>query len=296
MCASLATRHCSKLIVVEGIGRSGTNLVWNLLQSHPQVVSPGGETGEVLYPIWVRRWRVKPLRLLIRLGVHLGVAPFLSLLNRRLHRGRLATLSHPSNRFKTRHSRYTMAELLETAVVTKSVGRDIAFTPTIARKFPEVFVISVVRQGLAVSEGWVRRGFSARRASKKYVWAMRRILSHSNQIANHKIVRFEDLTRDPETVAQDLFRFVGLETWPAMEYRLKMKPVVNDEGEHIAPLGQAGEKVWLKPGELKNVVDGGVDAAQQSRLAEKDRNTILNIIGPVSTALGYQLPSSGQPT
>lgn len=38
----------SKIVVLNGLERGGTDIVWNILQTHPQLCSPELETGEIL--------------------------------------------------------------------------------------------------------------------------------------------------------------------------------------------------------------------------------------------------------
>ena len=38
------------ILVINGLSRGGSNILWNILQSHQKVVSPIHETGEVFYP------------------------------------------------------------------------------------------------------------------------------------------------------------------------------------------------------------------------------------------------------
>lgn len=286
-------RNCLKLIVVQGVARSGTNLVWNLLQSHPEIVSPGGETGEIFYPNWARRPWMKPAHILLRSGVRLGFEPLVSLLDRRLHEGRLASVHDRWNRFKCPENLYTQAELESAAVVTKSLGGDVILTRKISESFPQVYVVSVVRNGLAVAEGWTRRGLSARRAAKKYVRAMGIILNQSERLPNHQFLRFEDLVKDPVATAHNLYRFVGLGSDPEMAFRLKAKPFMREDGSYTTSLGQEGQKVWLPPNKLKEVFDGGVDLAQTARLTEEERKTIIRLTRPISERLGNRLTELG---
>ena len=41
--------NSSRAIVVNGLSRGGTNILWNILQSHPHVCSPIYETGELIF-------------------------------------------------------------------------------------------------------------------------------------------------------------------------------------------------------------------------------------------------------
>ena len=89
-----------KVIVLAGWAHGGTNIVWNLLQSHPEICSSGVETGELL--------RRSPALLagLIASGA-CGLGAVRRFVDRRLFEAKMSNLASPENRFVTEGVAYT---------------------------------------------------------------------------------------------------------------------------------------------------------------------------------------------
>ena len=259
--------HQSKVTIVNGMQRGGTNIVWNLLQSHPEIVSPGRETGELIYPAWTNKRPMrlfrKPLRWLLRLGFR----PLFRHVDRVLYRCKMDTLLDPDNRYKNENDLYTHPEVEAAMLSAKSVADDVFFTPALAAHFPESHVISVVRNGLATCEGWVRRGVSPQKAAKHHKKTMDEVLRQDAQLSNHMIVRFEDCLEDPMGLAVKMCRFANLDPDKLKKLRIKAKSIIQQDGSHRASFAQAGQKVWLAPEDAKKFFDPSITQRQIDALS-----------------------------
>ncbi len=277
-----------KVIILNGMQRGGTNVVWNLLQSHPDIVSPIYETGQIIYPKWLGRSRAGKLaRALLRTGVRTGLPPLLSRVDRLLHEYKMRNLDHPDNRYKAQGVLYTPAELESTTVVTKSVGDDVRLTPALAAYFPDARCISVVRNGFAVCEGWIRRGIPPERAAGAYVDTMNEILRLDMEIDAHLVVKFEQCIEDPLGQLVRMCDFAGIDPDRVDRIRIKAKAVLGDDGSHDAAFGVEGRKIWIDPDEANRYLDPQVTRRQADRLPADVRERVAAVAGDVMRRLGY---------
>ncbi|TGG95255.1 sulfotransferase [Natronospirillum operosum] len=280
-------KYNNKVIIVNGMQRGGTNIVWNLLQSHPKIVSPGLETGELLFPAWASNRLFKPLKAPLRLLLSEHFPPLLKRLDRVLYENKMRTLQDDNNKYKNPKEIYTREELEDAALTAKSVGDDIFFTPAMSDYFPQAYVIYVVRNGLAVCEGWVRRGVTPSKAAHVYKKLMEEVVHQSNHLENHLIVNFEDCLSDPMGQAVRMYKFVGLDAKDVKHIRIKSKKIIQDNGTHETDFAKAGQKIWLDPEGVKDYLDASITQRQIDRLSVRDKETIVRIIGPTMQKLGY---------
>lgn len=283
-----------RVIVLNGMQRGGTNVAWNLLQSHPGIVSPVRETGEVICPAWLGSGRpARGFRGLARRLVRSGFPPMLWHVDQALFRGRMATLDDPDNRFKNRREVYTPEEVRRATLATKSVGRDIEMTPALARFFPETWVISVVRNGFAVCEGWARRGIPVEKAADAYARALEEIFAQSKTLSRHLLVKFEDCVLDPFGSLGRLCRFTGLDAADAAGIRIKSKKTLAADGRHRVQSGETeGRKLWLDRHEVRDYLDPAVAERQVSRLSRQEMDVVARIAGEAMMRAGYDVPAS----
>lgn len=277
-----------KLIILNGMQRGGTNVVWNLLQSHPDIVSPIYETGQIIYPRVVDRMGPgKTGRVLYRAAMRSGFPPLLARVDRLLHEYKMYTLEHQDNRYRSEGVLYTPAEVEAATVVTKSIGDDIYLTPALASYFPDTRCISVVRDGFAVCEGWIRRGVSPERAARAYARTMKEILRQDMKLSSHLVVRFEKCIEEPAGQLTRMCDFIGVDPGRIGKIRIKAKAVLGKDGAHVATFGKEGRKLWIEPEHASRYLDPDVTRRQVDSLPRSARKTISAVAGDVMCRLGY---------
>lgn len=278
-----------RVIVVNGMQRGGTNIVWNLLQSHPDIVSPVLETGEIIYPAWMGRGPVgRVLRHTTRRLMAAGFDPCLRYVARRLSRHKMNTLHHPDNRYRTKKEVYTPEQIRRAMLATKSVGKDIEITPALMRYFNEACTVSVIRNGFTVCEGWTRRGIPLEKAAAAYDRALNEILAQNEALDRHLLVRFEDCVSDPFGAMARLCRFVGVDPAEVPRIRVKNKKTIAADGSHKVNSGKTeGAKVWVGPEEVRRYLDPAVTDRQLERLSRPDREIVARIAGHTMARAGY---------
>lgn len=272
----------SKVILINAISRGGSNILWNIMQSHPKVCSPIRETGNVLHPKGPGIHRVSRL-----CYMRLDLPMVRRHVDKKLFAAKLGNINHPSNRYKTEEELYGTDELRTTVLCLKSLNDDIRLTDLFYSMYDDIHAIGLVRNGYAVCEGWVRRGERARDAGRAYARHMGRIIEDSERLNNYRLVRFEQVLTRPFETASSLYDFCDLDPRSIEKLRLKSKRTMGADGEHVHEYETAGDKYWLDRDAMQQFLDVRVDALQAGQLDTSDRKSFEQEASPVLEYLGY---------
>lgn len=311
-------------VVLGCFSRGGSSLVWNLLASHPDLVSPGVETHELFVgrradrSAWAK-WRVH-LRHAMRGGglprPRLGGRHVLanaglfepSNLSRRAIPTRMASevrdvvLAAPAG--VTPSIDPVLAEsgpgrgdiASEGGVVLKSINGIVFLTPSLRACLGEVRSVLLVRDGLAMCESRLRRGTFSDVSKFAVVYRliveeMRRQLA---EVPSTSVVFFEDLLADPVTFTRHLYRLVGLDPDAVHHVRLKEKPLLGGSGEATSEVTRPRHR-WVDIDELPSVIAPAIDEIQSSRLGHDDRVTFERTAAEALEWIGALRRSSPRP-
>lgn len=271
-----------EVILINGMARSGSNILWNIMQSHPQVCSPISETNGLLHP------RGRGLHKLSRLlYIHCDAAVLERYIDCRLFNAKLENLNHPSNKYKRESEPYEYEELKDTVLCLKALNDDVYLTDRFYSMYDEIHAIGLVRNGYSVCEGRVRRGERAVEVGKAYARYMGRIIEDSKRLRNYRLVKFESLLDRPFEVAQSLYAFCGLKPDSLDKLRLKSKRTLSADGSHSKEYKRVGDKYWLDRSEIAGFLDPKVDSIQADQLSALDRRLFEEQAKPVLEYLGY---------
>lgn len=254
-----------KVILLSGYSRGGTNIAWNLLQSHPEICSPVFETGKLftnrpstlsdyMYTVWNR------LNLLNSWTGH-------RIIDSKLHNFKLLTLDHSDNRYKTRDSRYTKKEVARASLCLKSVDQDISYTDLLLSVYPDLYFLALTRNGYAFAEGHMRRGRSVQEAGRLYANTGETMRRLSNRIPHFRMVKFEDILQDPFGTAGELFNYVNVSPARLSELRIKSKKIISESDDHQVVHGANQKKYWFDRKTIGNILDPAINERQISRLS-----------------------------
>lgn len=281
-----------KVIIISGLARGGTNVLWNAIQSHPAFCSPVYETNEILrnkkyfpriYQYIINRYDRLP-----------GMARKLvnAYVSKVFHTLKMANLNDPFNKFKTEHEEYTREELDRCNLVLKGVTSANSFelrhTEFLNAVYPAAYNLRLIRNGYAVCEGWTRRGSDARKAGLMYRKFGERIIEDSSVLENYKVLRYEDLIADIFGVTEQLFLWTGEDT-SLQKIRLKTKRVVKADGSHEEIFGKADHKYWVSAEELGRFIDVKINEKQIAKLSSEDIRKFEAEAAPVLRHFGYNL-------
>jgi len=276
----------NKIIVVSGFSRGGTNLLWNLLQSHPQITSARYETGTIFHK------KTHPFSKIVNLLKKLQKIDHTvghRVLDLIFFSYKLSNYWHPENRYKSESERYSFNEVKKTALCFKSVDLEINYTDTLKKMYPDLYFIGLTRNGYATAEGHQRRGNSVSDFAEIYSKVAAKMHSYQQSFENFKLVRFEDMTANPFDVANELYDFLDCNPRKLDKIRLKSKKILKSNGRHEENFGESGKKYWFDNKTVKTVVKSDINQDQINNL---DKTKIYEFNQVAEKALkyfGYQI-------
>ena len=167
-------------VIVNAFARGGSNILRNLLQSHPALCVPAGETQDVFKgsptadgPL-TRRARKLLLDGPVRLATgqdffnprNLMPRPLppryiLELIDRALYRAKRRARYARTNRYRSPGVCYTMAEIENSRLLLKNNDGLVLATKVFRTMYPEANFVALIRDGPALCEGRLRRGWTA---------------------------------------------------------------------------------------------------------------------------------------
>ena len=274
-----------KVIVIYGFQRGGTNIVYNIFQSHPLVCSPNDlETGEIISQNYRIRSYLKIGYLIKRFKLR-----FYGLLNKQIilksslvnvigniidsifYKYKLKTFTNVYNRYKYENVPYNLEEVKNSILCLKSVKRDIELTNFFSRIYDNIFFIGLVRNGYALCESWIRRGKNAKVNGQRYHNFCEMMINDSKRIKNYKIIKFEDILKNPFKEATKLYEFVQLEPISLKKLRLKSKKILTKDGNHKVKFGKLDAKYWFDSKSITDLINPSIDKVQIQNLSKSDR-------------------------
>lgn len=290
-------------IFINGFQRGGTNILMNLVASHPQVCMLGGETHIVFYgrdwqpaKKWLHRLLAAPL--LLQTGQH-TFWPYRFYSRRRLVRPLqqyvdaiffASKVMAPRNRMIRPQQPRPWRQRQRARLLAKNVNGVVLATPIFAEMYPDATFIALVRNGLALCEGFVRRGWTAARAGRMYEAVCQQMLHDAAHLPNYHIVRFEEMIGNPVYTTQRILEQAGLDPRQVNDYRLQAKQSMDKNGRRAYTFGgvQDRETRWFAPAALQTHFRQDVNENQIAQLSASDREIFLHHAGQSMAALGYR--------
>jgi len=293
-------------IFVNGFHRGGTNILMNIIASHPDVCMVAGETHEVFYgkstePVkkWVHRAFYIPIWIVARQHIF-----WPGLLDNRNKIPRYMMhyidalfyfnkLTVRENQFKAEGIQYAKAEIGKSRMLTKNGTGTVLATELFSEMYPDATFIALVRNGLALCEGMVRRGYSAEDAGRVYEKICQKMIHDSHHMDNYYVVRFEDMISDPVRFIEEIYGYAGLDISLVAKFRFEAKASTDRDGALSFTVGADYKKMyWFEKEHLKDYFRQDVDENQIAALTTQDQHTFLKQASRSMEHFGY-LPSSG---
>lgn len=292
-------------IFINAFARGGSNILMNLLLTHPDVCISSGETHKVFKGTkWDTNWRKIKKRLLydypIRMltgqdlfGVELladrkPVPEFIKkYIDRILYEGRFIANLSTHNKYKYQDIEYSYNELEKCRLLTKSLNGTVFTVDLFSEMYPDAIFFGLVRNGLAVCEGHIRRGYSAEYAGRLYAKVAKKMIEKCRAIDNYHLVTYEEMVKDPHQFMLQLFKHARLNPDFVQKVRLQSKKIMNSKGERSRIAGKDREVFWYYAHELKNQIRNDINENQIKQLRVKDKKIFLSIAGRVMEELGY---------
>jgi hypothetical protein len=291
-------------IFVNGFKYGGTNLIMNLLASHPDVCLLSGETqcvfnssgGRHRLDKWSRRLFYRPIKLSSGKKVFHNtkdidtprrLAPFMKPYVDLFFF--IDKITADKNEYKSENVRYSREEVRKSRFLAKNVNGLVLASDLFSEMYPDATFIALVRNGLALCEGFMRRGWTAAESGRMYETVCRKMIEDSRKIPNYHLVRFEDMVRDPLGFMKKIYSFAGLDEGRVAKVRLQAKRSMNKDGTRSYTFGGSKDREthWFPVEEIRNYFRGDVNKNQIEQLGAGDREIFLQQAGSSMEKLGY---------
>jgi len=301
-------------IFVNSFARGGSNIVWEILQSHPSICAPIEETDKI---IWQQAGHLKKAMnvwLSLRGGylfphpeiergywiLNYGLFDANNYKERRLNKfakiyldnllyiWKLKNIEHPFNKYKSKDEIYTLEELKQTRIVAKHINGMIFLTPELIKIYPDSIHFGLVRNGLALCESRLRRKTfkDAGKFGIIYNKIVTKFLEYEKKYPNFYLIKFEDLLRDPKEFICTLFNRVSLSYNDGIILRLKAKKFVNSNGIHDTTL-EEGSKYWIDIDSFFEFIEPNINENQIKSMRKEDQEKFLKYAKKSMEQLGY---------
>lgn len=289
-----------KPIFVNGFQRGGTNLFVNIYASHPQVSTVGMEMHEMFYGVGSNPLS-KVLNRLINLPVILFSKNYfkISNLNSRLNPPKwvqrsmdwqlyLHKLLASENYRKGQQGRYSLNEVAQSRIVVKNVNGVVMISRHLEKYYPDAVFISIIRNGYALCEGFLRRGWDARIFGEMYQTVSDAIWKDSRENPKHLVVKFEDLVEDPGAMLEKLYDHAGLSKSELHFFRMHAKAAMRQDGTRDYLFGGGDrQEIWLPLDEFEHYFMRDVNQNQISQLREEQKRDFLEAAQKAMDMWGY---------
>lgn len=287
-------RRNSRPIFLFGLQRGGTTLVQSLLASHPDVCSWSGELQQVFLgrrrSRWDRIWRQAvygyPVELLTSRGYFAvanlerrvdppGIARWV--IDHALYRSRFAS---PPQDVRIGVGRRAVARK---RLLAKGVNGGVFLVEPLQGLYSDATFFLLVRNGLALAEGWSRRGRDAVRAGHVYATVGNEMLRLARAYRNCHLVRYEDLVAEPRRTTVSLFERAGLALDDLGNARILVSKYTDRRrGDQPSTVGD-----WFALDAVDEYVVGDRDSSQIASLSREARSGFLSVAMSVMEAFGY---------
>lgn len=245
----------NKVIVLSGFARGGTNIAWNILQSHPDIVAPPYETGEIFK---------KSLMLkLLKVTQGCSICPRSSkVIDKILFDYKMKSITHPDNRYCYENVPYSFEQMKGTALCLKSVNRDIYLTSLLLKVYPDLYFIGLTRNGYALADGYVRRGKRVKKIGGLYREISDEMERYSKGNSRFKLIKFEDVVDRPFSISKELNTFLDMNPTQLNKLRFKSKKIIDNDGGHTTKYGDENKKYWVDKDNVEKIIDKNINNKQ----------------------------------
>lgn len=296
-------------IFVNAMARGGSSILTNIIASHPSICYPKGETHMVFRGFkgdnlaWkLRKW-IKYLPILITLQTDLfsphrinktdidadKIPEFIIRhIDKVLYESKLDARHTFENKYKSKSVEYTDDEIKAARLLSKNINGVVFLTDLFRQIYPDASFVAIIRNGLAICDGHVRRGLMcASDFAKVYKNVGEKIIHDTNKIHNYHLVRYEDIVADPVHWIQEIYHKLGLSMESVPKIRIITKKVMSTSGQHKFVQGEKKQLLWFKMEDFGNYLQKDVNEAQIKNLSESDKKVFLKIAGPTMEKLRY---------
>jgi len=183
---------------------------------------------------------------------------------------------------------YTHEELAKCRLLTKGLNGLVFTADLFAEMYPEAVFFGLLRGGLPLLEGRIRRGQRAEHFGQEYKAVVSKMLDLQDKMPNYHVVRFEDMVTDPVGFIKRIYECAGADLNEVKKVRLMARPITQKDGQReITMKGGYRQVRWYAVDELKDFIKPNINKNQEKLLKPEDKQQFINIAGEAMERAGY---------
>ena len=272
-------------ILVNGFQGGGSNILVNILSSHPDACWVGQETQRLFH-----EKELSPAPDFFSLG-NLDPRPIPDDFADRLHatiaKNHQAMDEDPVFRFVSEGVPYGPGELASTRVILKNLNGLNFLDRYFHTVFTDAVSLFLVRNPVVLYESFKRhkRTKSRRQFARLYNLVVKEMLQRTSEEESAMIIRFEDLMKHPIESMERLLNFTGLGTAAMGRLRLATKPHYISASER----SKGRHSDWIDQARFHDIADPNIDRYQLDNLTGSESHSIATATKHAAESLGYDL-------
>lgn len=275
------------MILIAGFSRGGTNILWNILQSHPQICAPKHETGVLLnYSDHLIFGKLCASARKVDMASSLLMK---KLIDFQLYKYKMNTLTDENNKYRSENVLYSKKEVSEAAFCLKSVDDDIFLTDELLSIYPSMSIIFLTRNGYALANGHKRRNNSIEATANLYCRIGKKMGDLLKKHEKSLIINFENILKDPFIVSEKLYRFISVTPTSIPKLRFKSKKIIRHENVHEVQYGEENRKYWFDKEETASFLDPEINKKQIAHLSSSEIKVFNSIAESQLKKFGYNI-------
>lgn len=285
-------------IFLNCFSRGGSNILWNLFLTHPDVCSPIIETLQIFraglrkprregYQVVLisRQWNLFNQWNLEERSANKATQQYI---DRTLYTWKLKTVKDEEMRFRAEDQLYTLDEVKAARLVAKN-NNGLTFMSTLLMEmYPDATFFALVRHPVALYESHKRRKIhkSLEDFATYYRAMVTRMLEDEARYERYHLVRFEDVLQNTVETMRRLYDLAGLDFAKVDKVRFKAKPHLTEEGKHTTAY-EEGRHYWFDFEDIQGFLDPNVNMHQRSQLGDVERVRVLELTQDLLPRVGY---------
>ena len=285
-------------IFINAFSRGGSNILWNMLLTHPDVCSPIVETLDIFRIGQHGRWSGYKAAWLTRQPLFFAQKNLSerrpishkaqAYIDETLYAWKLKTYSDEEMCFKRENETYTIDEVKQARLVAKNNNGLAFLSDPFLDIYPGATFFGLVRHPLALYESYKRRKFitSMDDFITFYRTISERMISDSERIGRYYLVRFEDILSNFKPTLERLYAQAELDMNAVEKVRFKAKRHYQNDGSRSSDY-TIGTHYWMSFAEAEDFLEEGINTYQIQRLDPIERLQIEDDLSPLMEKLGY---------
>jgi hypothetical protein len=286
-------------IFLNCFSRGGSNILWNLFLTHPDVCSPIKETLEIFRTNlrsptiegYLTAFYSKQFRLFDQWNLNKRqriCRKAQTFIDRTFYRWKCRTTFDSEMCYKYEKLKYSDTEVRKARLVAKN-NNALAFLSDIFYEiYPDATFIALVRHPFAIYESHKRRNLSKSpiHFANFFSKIANKMIQDEEKFNNYLIVKFEYLLEDTLNSLRYLYAHTNLDLDKIRKIRFKAKPHYQPDGQHTTRYAPQ-KHYWFELDEIGNFLDQNINNYQINKLKRDEKRVLYKYLEKYLIHFGY---------